>query len=180
MVWIQWALLDEFDKRPDVIDWKRVCMLVNAFPAVCRVKDEYGMYPLHFACYANAPLYVIQFFVRTWGDALKDDTVFDGYGSIEDECSALNLACYADAPLEVIEYLVDQRPSGRGVNEEAQCIVYERKRELDVIRCVADEWPWRESIYTPVNSPSLEKNERERALYCFENNDPDLKVIQIG
>ena len=78
MVWVQWALLDEFEKDVDVIDWERVCMLVNASPAVCRVKDEYGWYPLHFACYANAPLYVIQFLVRTWGDALKNDNHHDG------------------------------------------------------------------------------------------------------
>ena len=56
MVWVQWALLDEFKKGVDAIDWEWVCMLVNASPAVCRVEDEYGMYPLHFACYTNMPL----------------------------------------------------------------------------------------------------------------------------
>ena len=144
MVWVQWALLDEFDKRPDVIDWKRVCMLVNASPAVCRVEDEYGMYPLHFACYANAPLYVIQFLKRTWEEALLNDTLYDD----ENKWSALILACEADAPLEVIEYLVRKVPIGGRLNNEAERIVFERKRELDVLRCVADDWPECESIYT--------------------------------
>ena len=74
MVFVQWALLDELKKA--VIDWERVCMLVNANPAVCRVRDDYRMFPLHYACYSNALLYVIQFFVRTWCDALKEVPVF--------------------------------------------------------------------------------------------------------
>ena len=160
-----------------MIDWKRVCMLVNASPAVCRVEDEYGWYPLHFACFANAPLYLIQLFVRTWGDALLNDTVYDD----KNEWSALLLACNADAPLEVIEYLVKNSHRGGSLNDEAQCIVIKRKRELDVLRCVADQWPERESIYTQDLLWSFEKNkDRERALYRFENNDPDLKAIQIG
>ena len=95
------------------------------------------MYPLHFACYANAPLYVIQLLVRTWVGALEEDQF---------EHDSIILACKADAPLEVIQYLVDNT-SHFPVNQEAQRIVIERKRELNVVRCVAPEWPWSECIY---------------------------------
>jgi hypothetical protein len=175
MVWVQWALLDEFEK--EVIDWSRVCMLVNASPSVCRVKDEYGMYPLHFACYANAPLYVIQLLMRTWEDAIKEDIVYDGHTTIYNEWGTLNLACDADAPLEVIQYLVDTTSrSGIPVTDEALRIVIERKRELNVVCCVAPEWPWSECIY----DYCLPDNESERALYRLENNCPDLGAIRIG
>ena len=107
-------------------------MLVNASPAVCRIEDDYGMYPLHFACYANAPLYVIQHLERMWGDALWNDTV----GDDENEWSALLLACEADAPLEVIVYLVDKVTIGGSLHNEAWHIVFERKREMAVLCCV--------------------------------------------
>ena len=84
------------------------------------------MYPLHFACYANAPLYVIQLLVRTWGDALQEDHVYDGYGGINNPHGALILACDANAPLEVIQYLVDTiSPCSGRVVDEAQRIVIE-------------------------------------------------------
>ena len=44
-VFVQWAFLNEFEK--EVIDWQRVCMLFNANQALCRVRDDYSMYPLH-------------------------------------------------------------------------------------------------------------------------------------
>jgi hypothetical protein len=108
--------------------------------------------------------------MRTWEDAIKEDNLYDEWG-------ALNLACDADAPLEVIQYLVDTT-SRRGIPEtdEALRIVIERKRELNVLRCVANEWSYYESIYVPF----LEEIERKRALYRFENNCPDLTRIRIG
>ena len=74
MVWVQWALLDEFEKDVDAIDWERVCMLINASPVVCKVKDEYGWYPLHFACYANAPLYIRGHRNQLWTENLRSNS----------------------------------------------------------------------------------------------------------
>jgi Ankyrin repeat len=174
MVWVQWALLDEFEKDVDAIDWERVCMLVNASPVVCKVKDEYGWYPLHFACYANAPLYVIQFLLRTFGDALKEDQNTNG----ENEDGALILACKADAPQDVIQYLVDTTLiNNQYVADEAHRIVIERKRELDVVRCVSNEWSCYESMHERVyNFPQS----TERALYRLQKNDAELTHIRIG
>ena len=62
MVYIQREILAEFEK--EVINWQRVCLLFNLDQGLCRVRDEYNMFPLHFACYQNAPLWAIKFFIR--------------------------------------------------------------------------------------------------------------------
>ena len=49
-----------------------------------------------------------------------------------------------------------------------------------MVHCVANEWPHYESIYTGDLTWTYENKVRERALYRFENNDPDLKEIKIG
>jgi hypothetical protein len=65
MEYIQWALLDEFDK--EVPNWERVCLLINACPNLCSMQlYTDGMLPLHVAIDFNAPLYVIKFLVEKW------------------------------------------------------------------------------------------------------------------
>ena len=98
-------ILDEFDK--EVINWQWVCLLFHANQALCRVRDEYGMFPLHYACYQNAPLYAIQFFVRIWCEAMKEVVPISNTSTgVSNDWTALELACDVDAPLEVIHYLM--------------------------------------------------------------------------
>ena len=70
MVFIQWAILHEFGKEE--IDWEWVCLLFNTDRSLCRVRDDYGMFPLYYACYRNVLLLAIQFFVRIWCEAMKE------------------------------------------------------------------------------------------------------------
>ena len=80
----------------------------------------------------------------------------------------------------MIKYLVEVAPWATDIEDLAgykpERILLEAKRELDVIRCVADEWPCQESIYTPLAN----KKNSEQAMYCLENDDPDLCDIAIG
>ena len=128
MVFVQWALLDEFEK--EVINWEWVCMFINANPAVCRVRDDYRMYPLHDACYSNAPFHAIQFFVRTWCEALKEVPVFSNGSTgyfISNDWKALELACDANAPVEVIKFLADTTHGlGFSISNMAERILTER------------------------------------------------------
>ena len=52
MVYIQWEIIAEFEKED--INWQRVCHLNKLNQGLSRVRDEYDMFPLHFACYQNA------------------------------------------------------------------------------------------------------------------------------
>jgi hypothetical protein len=104
MVYIQWALLDEFDK--EVINWEHVCLLINACPNLCRVElYTNGMLPLHVAIYYNVPLYVIKFLVEKWDSPVWNCPKIDDW-------LPLHMACNANAPLEVLQYLLELSPGG--------------------------------------------------------------------
>ena len=38
------------------IDWEKVCTLLQDNPAISSQWDDWDWYPLHFACYKNAPV----------------------------------------------------------------------------------------------------------------------------
>ena len=67
---IQWDHLDVFDK--EIINWQQVCMFFHNNQALCQVRDDWGMLPLHYACYQNAPLWAIKFFIRIWSEGMKE------------------------------------------------------------------------------------------------------------
>jgi hypothetical protein len=60
-----------------------------------------GLLPLHFECYHNAPLEVLQFLVEQWPEAITVDA---------DGLLALHITYQLMAPLKVIQYLVEQWP----------------------------------------------------------------------
>ena len=104
MVFAQWEICHEFDK--EVIDWHWLCLLFHANQALCRVRDDNSMFPLHYACYQTAPLWAIQFFVRIWCEAMVEVVpISDTSTGVSGDWTALELVCDADAPLEVINYL---------------------------------------------------------------------------
>ena len=145
MVYIQWALLDEFDK--EVPNWERVCLLINACPNLCRVElYQNGMLPLHVAIAYNVPLYVIKVLVEKWDSPVMNCPKFDDW-------LPLHMACNANAPLEVLQYLLELSRGGtaRETNCDGytpQCILIKNEQELDVVHCVAEAWPGVESVYT--------------------------------
>ena len=134
MVFVQWEIFHEFDK--EVIDWQWVCLLFNRNQALCRVRDDYGMFPLHHACYWNAPLWAIQFFVRIWCEAMKEVVpISDTSTGVSGDWTPLELACDADAPLEMIHYLTQTTCHlSLDITNWAGSIVMERNRNIDVVR----------------------------------------------
>jgi hypothetical protein len=104
MEYIQWALLDEFDK--EVPNWEHVCLLINACPNLCSMQlYTDGMLPLHVAIDFNAPLYVIKFLVEKWDSPVTNCPKFDDW-------LPLHMACDTNAPLEVLQYLLELSPGG--------------------------------------------------------------------
>ena len=105
MVFIHWEILDEFDTK--VVNWERVCLLFLNNQALCQVRDEWGMFPLHYACYCNAPLWAIKFFVRIWPEAMeKFVPLTDNYaGVIDSDCTMLEITCSFGVPDETISFL---------------------------------------------------------------------------
>ena len=102
------------------------------------------MYPLHYACYRNAPLYAIQFFVRIWCEAIKEVVpISDTSTGVSDDWSALELACDANAPLKVIDYLAQTtRHLSLDITNWAGSILMERNRNIDVVRSLFGDWDW--------------------------------------
>jgi hypothetical protein len=164
----QRELFKEFYK--EVINWNQVSWLVKTHPTICRETDENGWLPLEFAITKNAPLAVIKLLVNSWNE--------NGDHHRRYWITPLHLACSFDAPSEVIYYLADEFPDG--VNEKdkddrtALHYVMRANRELDLMRCVAEQWPADESLdfYS-------EDDDNERALRRLEENDPTLEVISI-
>ena len=63
-------LNNEFCKED--INWEKVCMLLQDNPAICSERDDWDWYLLHFACYHNAPVSVIEKLVNIWPEGLNE------------------------------------------------------------------------------------------------------------
>ena len=63
-------LNDEFCEED--INWEKVCTLLQDNPAICSERDDWDWYPLHFACYQNAPVSVIKKLVNIWPEGLNE------------------------------------------------------------------------------------------------------------
>ena len=96
MVYLQWEIEEELDK--ELIDWQQVWQLFIANQALCRVRDEYGMHPLHLTCYTNVPLYAIEFFIRIWCEGMMEvvpilDTCTTSYTAFVFKVMSLSMSC---------------------------------------------------------------------------------------
>ena len=151
MVYVQWQICHKFDKK--VIDWEPVCLLFHANNDLCKVRDDYGMFPLHYACYHNAPLWAIQFFLRLWRMAMKKVVpIIETITGVSSDWMALQLACDANAPDEVIDYLVQlTHYLSLRLTNWGGSILMERNRNIHLVKDYFHEWNWqhKESLYCP-------------------------------
>ena len=180
MVFVHWAIIDEFDK--EFVNWERVCLLFHNNPSLCQVRDEHDMFPLHYACYRNAPLWAIKFFVRIWPEAMaKFVTLADNSaGVIDSDVTALEIACDVNAPDETISYLAaTTRQLGLTIPKWPGEFLMEMNRNIDVVKTVTDEneWTWCEHIFRPQKG---DRSYDKRALYRLRNDDPDLVEQRVG
>ena len=114
MVYVQWEICHELEKES--INWEQVCLLFNLNQGLCSVRDEHDMFPLHCACYQNAPLWVIKFVIRINPEFFHERCpIIHSLSGVYSDWTTLELACDANAPLEVIDYLVE---STRHVGDE--------------------------------------------------------------
>ena len=58
-------LIDEYCNEGS-INWEMVCSILQDVPELCSIRDDWDWYLLHFACYHNAPLLVIETLVNIW------------------------------------------------------------------------------------------------------------------
>ena len=178
MVYVQWQIHHELDKG--VIDWEQVCLLFHANNDLCKVRDEYGMFPLHYACYHNAPLWAIQFFLRLWCMAMKEVVpIIETSTGISSDWTALELACDADALDEVINYLVQlTQYIGLPLTDWGGSILMERNQNIHLVKGYFHEWDcqYKEYLYCPLKQNLWIK----QAYYRLHNNDPDLVHLTIG
>ena len=182
-------LNDEFCEED--VDWEKVCTLLQDNPALCSERDDWDWYPLHFACYKNAPVYIIEKLVNIWPGGLNATVKYDpestGYSY---DYTALEFACGASAPDEVITLLAQtSRKFGYPINDFACEILMELKRDLNLIKEVFriyykyranDHWEWfheKEHLFRP----QKERNSyHRRAFYRLKHNDADLEEVRVG
>ena len=63
-------LNDEFCEED--INWEKVCTLLLDNTAICSERDDWDWYLLHFACYQNAPVSIIEKLVNIWQEGLNE------------------------------------------------------------------------------------------------------------
>ena len=136
------------------INWEKVCRLLQDNPALCSKRDDWDWYLLHFACYHNAPVSVIEILVNIWPEGLNETVkiINKSTGYLYDDTS-LELACGASAPDEVILLLVktSHKLSYR-INHKAGEILMDMNRDLHLLKKVYDHWEWyhdKEHLFRP-------------------------------
>ena len=119
---IQCEINDEFLKEN--INWERVCKLFQDNPALCSEREDWGWYPLHFACDQNVPLWATKILLRIWPEGLTETVtmVNESTGNCS-KAYALELVCSASAPDEVIIFLVQ-------TSHQLGCWVYHLPGEI--------------------------------------------------
>jgi ankyrin repeat protein len=161
----QRELFREFDE--ELINWAKVSWLVETCPTICRERHENGWLPLEFAITKNAPLALIKLLVNSWHEHGNPYWIMP-----------LHLACLFDAPLEVIYYLAQEFPDAMDEKDAADRTAFHyvmrANRELDVMMCVAQQWPENESLDFKSKDEDV-----ERALCRLEKNDPSLEGILL-
>ena len=119
------------------------------------------MLPLHYACYWNAPLWAIQFFVRIWSEGMKEVVpIFDESTGVCKDCTALEIACDASAPDEVISYLAQTTHQlGLPISNWPGESLMEMNQNINVVKTVSDksEWTWCEHMFHPQKEGSYHK-----------------------
>ena len=143
-------------------------MLLQDNPAICSERDDWDWYPLHFACYQNAPLSVIEKLVNIWPQGLNETVKMENErtGDIYDE-TALKLACYASAPDEVIVLLAKASHKLSYVNHKAGEVLMDISQDLNLIKKVFrnyqlyhgnGHWEWfheKEHLFRPQKREQL-------------------------
>jgi hypothetical protein len=172
------------------VDWEKVCSLVQENPALCSKRDDWDWYPLHFACYQNAPVSVIEKLVNIWPEGLKETVKMENErtGDLYDE-TAFELACYASAPDELIVLLGKASHKLGYLNHTAGELLMDMNRHLNVIKKVYDhrglrrdndQWEWfheKEHLFRPQKEIN---SYHRRAFYRLKHDDADLQEVRIG
>ena len=143
MVFIHWEIIDEFDK--EVVNWEWVCLLFLNNQSLCQVRDECGMFPLHYACYHNTPLWAIRFFVMIWPEAMeKFVTLADNSaGVIDSDVTMLEIACEVGVPDATISYLAQTtRQLHLPMPKWPAEILMEMNRNVALVESIYDQWYW--------------------------------------
>jgi hypothetical protein len=127
-------LNDEYCKED--INWAKVCSLLQDNPALCSQRDDWDWYPLHFACYHNAPFSAIEILIKIWPEGLNEtvEMVNESDGHRYD-APALELACGAGAPDEVISVLAQtSRQLGYRIYHVPGEILMDMNRDLNLLK----------------------------------------------
>ena len=152
-------LMDEYCKEG--INWEIVCRLLQDNPALCSKRDDWDWYPLHFACYHNAPISVIEILINIWPEGLNETVKFinESTGYSYDN-TPLEWACGASAPDKVITLLVQTSCKlSYQINDEAGAILMDMNQDLHLLKKLYDHWEWyhqKEHLFCP---------QKERSLY---------------
>ena len=128
-------LMEEYCNE-DGINWEKVCRILQEVPELCSVKDDWDWYPLHFACYHNAPLSVIATLVNFWPEGLNETVGMENKydGSIY-YAPPLEIACGASAPDEVILLLAKMmHQKGYELTNLSGEILMDMNRDLGLIK----------------------------------------------
>ena len=142
-------LMEEYCNE-DGINWEKVCHILQEVPSLCSIMDDWDWYPLHFACYHNAPQFIIETLVNIWPEGLNEMVKVI---NMQHDMTALELACDSDAMDDVIIYLYKSAHNHcLPVTDWRGSLLMERNQNVHLIKgyfANDDSWNLNEYLYCP-------------------------------
>ena len=120
-------------------DWVRAMARLSSHPGEANIANQNGWLPLHYPCWKQAPLAVVQALLHAHPAAASTPTV-EGH-------LPLHMAAYNQAPLEVVQLLLRTYPEGASTASNNGCLplhsatLFNTPASVEVVAALLAEHP---------------------------------------